>query len=85
MTLVTPWTHEDEAKDIAFNTVWNTKCCNLGFVAGRGEEFFKLADERIQIQTALKSMVQKAGDIKAARLLARSSQPLKVGDYPGNI
>ena len=39
--LVTPWTHEDEAEEIAYNSVWNTKSYNLGFVAGRGEEFFK--------------------------------------------
>jgi hypothetical protein len=79
-TLVTPWTNEDEAEDIAFNTVWNSKCCNLGFVAGRGAEFFKLAEERIQIQTALKSKAQKTGEITAARQRAKSEQPLKVGD-----
>ena len=41
-TLVNPWTHEDEAGDIAFNTVWNTKSCNLGFVSGKGEEIFQV-------------------------------------------
>ena len=79
-TLVTPWTHEDEANDIAYQTVWNSKCCNLGFVAGEGADFFKLAEERIQIQTALKSKAQKTGEITAARQRAKSEQPLKVGD-----
>ncbi len=79
-TLVTPWTNEDEAEDIAFNTVWNSKCCNLGFVAGRGAEFFKLAEERILIQSSLKSKAQKTGEITAARQVAKSEQPLKVGD-----
>ncbi len=79
-TLVTPWTNEDEAEDLAFNTVWNSKCCYLGFVAGRGAEFFKLAEERILIQSSLKSKAQKTGEITAARQLAKSEQPLKVGD-----
>ena len=80
--LVTPWTHEDEAENIAYNTIWNTKSCNLGFVAGRGEEFFKLVAEKIQIQTDVKIKAQKTGEIAAARLLAKSAQPYKLG---GNL
>ena len=44
-TLVTPWTHEDEAEDIAFNSVWSTKSCNLGFVSGKGEIFLKMVED----------------------------------------
>ena len=77
--IVTPWTHEDEAGSIAFNTVWNTKACNLGFVSGLGEGFFKLVGERIQIETDSKTKAQKAGAMSAARSRAKSAQPLKVG------
>ena len=78
--LITPWTNEDEPGDIAFNTVWNTKCCNLGFVLGKGEDFFKLVKERVQIQTDIKSKATKANNaIGAARERAKRAQPLKVG------
>ena len=80
--LITPWTNEDEPGDIAFNTVWNTKCCNLGFVLGKGEDFFKLVKERVQIQTDTKSKATKANAIGAARERAKRAQPLKVG---GNL
>ena len=80
--LITPWTNEDEPGDIAFNTVWNTKCCNLGFVLGKGEDFFKLVKERVQIQTDIKSKATKANAIGAARERAKRAQPLKVG---GNL
>ena len=53
---------------------------SVGFVAGEGAQFFKLAKERIQIQRSLKSKAQKAGEITAARQLAKSEQPLRVGD-----
>ena len=78
-TLITPWTNEDEADDIAHTTVWNTKSCNLGFVAGKGEDFYKLVKERIQIHTNVKTKAQKTGDVAAARLLAKSTQPYKLG------
>jgi hypothetical protein len=81
-TLVTPWTNEDEADDIAFNSVWNSKSCNLGFVSGRGAEFFKSVKERIVIQKGNKSKAAKANAIGAAREVAKSEQPLKVG---GNL
>ena len=64
---------------IAFNSVWNTKACNLGFVSGLGEGFFKLVGERIQIETDSKTKAQKAGAMSAARSRAKSAQPLKVG------
>ena len=78
-TVVTPWTDLDDAKAVAYNTVWNTKSCNLGFVSGKGEVFLKLVEERIQIETDAKSKAQKAGLMAAARLKAKSEQPLKVG------
>ena len=64
---------------IVFNSVWNTKACNLGFVSGTGEAFFKLFDARIQIEADSKSKAQKAGATSAARLRANSAQPLKGG------
>jgi hypothetical protein len=73
-TLITPWTNEDEAEDIAHTTVWNMKSCNLGFVAGKGEVFYKLVKERIQIHNNVKTKAQKTGDVAAARLLAKSTQ-----------
>ena len=71
--LITPWTNEDEPGDIVFNTVWNTKCCNFGFVLGKGEDFFK---------TDIKSKATKVNAIGAARERAKRAQPLKVG---GNL
>ncbi len=70
---------EDEPGDIAFNTVWNTKCCNLGFVLGKGEDFLKLVKEWVQIQTDIKGKATKANAIGAARERAKRAQPLKVG------
>ena len=70
---------EDEPGDIAFNTVWNTKCCNLGFVLGKGEDFFKLVKERVQIQIDIKSKAANANAIEAARERAKRAQPLNVG------
>ena len=78
-TIVTPWKTLDEAKDIAYNSVWNAKCSNLGFTSGLGEEFYKLTEERIQIETDVKSKAQKAGEISQARQRAKSAQPLRVG------
>ncbi len=78
-TLITPWTLEDTADNIAYTTVWNTKSCNLGFVAGKGAAFFKLVKERIQIHTNVKTKAQKTGDVAAARLIAKSTQPYKLG------
>ncbi len=78
-TTVTPWTTADEARAIAYNSVWNTKACNLGFSSGLGAEFYKLVEQRIQIETDAKSKAQKAGLVAAARLKAKSEQPLKVG------
>jgi hypothetical protein len=80
--LITPWTNEDEPGDIVFNTVWNTKCCNFGFVLGKGEDFFRLVKERVHIQTDIKSKATKANAIGAARERAKRAQPLKVG---GNL
>jgi len=69
----------DEAGDIAYNAVWATKACNLGFVSGKGAEFYKLVDERLRIETDSKNKAQKNGSIAAARQRAKSAQPLKVG------
>ena len=77
--LITPLTNEDEADDIAYNTVWKTKCCNLGFVSGKGEDFFKLVKERVQIQIDIKSKAANANAIEAARERAKRAQPLNVG------
>ena len=72
--LITPWTKEDEPGDIVFNTVWNTKCCNFGFVLGKGEDFFK---------TDIKSKATKVNAIGAARERAKRAQPLKVATSKG--
>ena len=76
-TLVTPWTDADEAGDIAYNAVWATKACNLGFVSGKGAEFYKLVDERVRIETDSKNKAQKNGSIAAARQRAKA----KIGSH----
>lgn len=73
-----PWTSEDDANQIANDTVWNSVYCNIPFVQGRGEDFFKLVKEKQVVAREKLEIARKKNKVTEMRALESANQPVKL-------
>ncbi len=72
------WTQEDEAEQIAHDLVWNSRCCNIGFVQGNGAAFFDLVESKRVAKQADKDKAAKKNSVTEERKKQTAAQPVRM-------